>query len=142
VELGSYIHIGGGCFLSARGGISMGDFSGLSQNVSIYSATDDYLGHRMTNPTVPEHLTGVTVAPVAIGRHVILGSGAVVLPGVTLGEGAAVGALSLVNRSLDEWGVYAGSPARLRGPRKRNPLALERELDEVLPAATRVAAWA
>lgn len=54
----------------------------------------------MTNPMVPVEFTNVTHADVNIGRHVIIGSGSVVLPGVTIGEGAAVGALSLVKKGL------------------------------------------
>ncbi len=129
IRLGSYIHIGGGCFLTARGGIEMGDFSGLSQNVAIYTATDDYLGRHMTNPMVPEHLTGVRVAPVRIGRHAIVGSGSVILPGAHLGEGVAVGALSLMTNPAPEWTVYAGSPARKRADRQRQPLFLEQKLN-------------
>ena len=50
VELGSFIHIGGYCMLSAGDGIVMEDFSGLSQGVRIYSRTDDYSGKFLTNP--------------------------------------------------------------------------------------------
>jgi acetyltransferase-like isoleucine patch superfamily enzyme len=134
MKFGSYIHIGGKCHLVGRGGFTMEDFSGLSQNVHVYTASDDYLGNAMTNPMVPEHLTDVKVAAVHIGRHAIIGCGSVVLPGADLAEGVAVGALALVSRSLPEWGVYSGAPARLRCPRKRNPLTLERELRERLAA--------
>lgn len=133
-SLGSNIHIGGGCFLSARGGITMDDFSGLSQNAAIYSATDDYLGEAMTNPTVPSHLTKVYAAHLNIGRHAIVGSGAVILPGAHLEEGAAVGALSLVTKPLPPWTVYAGSPAHAVRARKRNPLLLEAQLRRVCAA--------
>lgn len=127
VVLGSYIHIGGTCHLAARGGITMADFSGLSQGVRIYSASDDYSGRYLTNPTVPTEFTGCTVAPVDLGRHVILGSGCVVLPGCTIGEGASVGALSLVTKSLDPWGVYFGSPVRRMKSRSRQLLDVEAE---------------
>ena len=50
----------------------------------------------MTNPTVPDQFKTEIKSPVTIGRHTIIGSGAVVLPGVHIPEGCAVGALSLV----------------------------------------------
>ena len=130
LNIGSYIHIGGWCYLSAGDGISMEDFSGLSQGVRIYSRTDDYSGNHLTNPTVPERYTGVTGGTVALGRHVIIGSGAVILPKVTIGDGSSVGALSLVTKNLDPWGVYAGCPAKRLKSRSKRLLELEAELEK------------
>ena len=44
VSIGSYIHVGESCYLSAAGGITLSDFCGLSQGVRVYSVTDDYGG--------------------------------------------------------------------------------------------------
>lgn len=128
LDLGNYIHIGGGCFLGCVGGIKMEDFSGLSQGVRIYSGTDDYSGRALTNPTVPHHYLKIHVAPVVLGRHVIVGSGTVILPGVVVGEGSSVGALSLVTKSLDPWGMYFGAPAKRLKGRSQKLLELERLL--------------
>ena len=106
----------------------MGDFSGLSQGVRIYSGTDDYSGQALTNPTVPHQYLNVHIAPVRLGRHVIIGSGSVILPGVTIGEGSAVGALSLVTKSLDDWGIYSGVPVKRLKSRSRKLLELENDL--------------
>ncbi|EGY8977121.1 acyltransferase [Escherichia coli] len=127
LNLGSFIHIGGYSLLSAGAGITMDDFSGVSQGVKIYSKTDDYTGNHLTNPTVDPKYTGVTSGEVVLNRHVIVGSSTVILPGVTLGEGASVGALSLVTKNLPEWGVYFGSPVKKIKNRKKNLLELERE---------------
>ena len=121
-------HIGAFCHLVSRGGLELEMFAGLSQRVSIYTASDDYGGQYLTNPTVPERYTRSAVAPVHVGRHVIVGSGSVILPGVTLAEGASVGALSLVTKSLDPWTVYSGMPARRLKERSRELLALEAQL--------------
>jgi acetyltransferase-like isoleucine patch superfamily enzyme len=128
LRLGSFIHIGGYCLLSAGDGIHMDDFSGISQGTKIYSRTDDYSGNHLTNPTVPEKYTGVSRGTVTLGRHVIVGSGSVILPRITIGEGSAVGALSLVTKSLKPWGIYFGSPAKLLKDRSRKVLELEAEL--------------
>ena len=128
VSIGSYIHIGGYCHLSAGDGIVMEDFSGLSQGVRIYTRTDDYSGTCLTNPTVPERFTTIIRGPVTLSRHVIIGSGTIILPNVTIAEGSSVGALSLVNKSLEPWGVYFGCPARRLKDRSRKLLEMEAEL--------------
>jgi galactoside O-acetyltransferase len=81
----------------------------------------------MTNPTVDEKFTDVNHQPVFIGRHAIIGSGSIVLPGVTIEEGVAIGALSLVNRDCKAFGIYIGAPARQKGERKRDLLVLEQQ---------------
>lgn len=127
IHIGNYIHIA--CYTSLIGGgrITLSDFSNLSSRVSIYSSNDDYSGSTMTNPMVPDNLKNVQHAPVYIGRHVIVGSGSVVLPGTVLGDGSAVGALSLVTSNCEEFGIYAGTPAKRISNRSKNLLELERE---------------
>lgn len=128
LTLGSYIHIGEGCYLGCGGGVTLDDFSGLSQGVKIYSGTDDYSGKTLTNPTVPDAYKQVKLAPVRLGRHVIVGSGSVILPGVSIGDGSSVGALSLVTKSLEAWGVYFGAPAKKLKERRKDLLKLEEAL--------------
>ena len=127
-RLGSYVHVAAQCVLVATSGLVMEDFTGLSHGVHIHTRTDDYSGRHLTNPTVPARFTGVTEGEVALRRHVIVGSGSVILPQVEIGEGAAVGALSLVTKSLAPWGVYFGAPARRLKSRSKDLLRLESEL--------------
>ncbi len=128
LEIGSYIHIGGYCFLSAGNGITLKDFSGLSQGVRIYSRSDDYSGMYLCNPTVPEKFTNITGGAVTLNKHVVIGSGTVIMPKVTIGEGSAVGAQSLVTLSLNPWGVFFGCPVKRIKDRSRQLLELEEEL--------------
>ena len=126
IYIGSNVHIAAYSSLIGNGKISLSDFCGLSSRVSIYSSNDDYSGATLTNPTVPSEFTGVTHANVFLAKHVIVGSGSIILPGITLEEGAAVGALSLVNRDCKAFGIYAGNPARRISERKRNLLETEK----------------
>lgn len=126
IDIGSNVHVAVFCSLIGDGPIRVGDFANLSSRVSIYSSNDDYSGEYMSNPTVPTEFTRVTRAPVSIGRHVIVGSGSVILPNVTIGEGGVVGALSLVTADCGEFGVYAGCPARFIKPRQKGLLEQER----------------
>jgi dTDP-4-amino-4,6-dideoxy-D-glucose acyltransferase len=136
MRIGSYVHIACYCSLIGKARIELDDFSGLSARVAVYSSSDDYSGAGLTNPTVPSEYRRVTDAPVRIGRHVIVGAGAVILPGVTIGEGAAVGALALVNHSLDPFTIYSGVPARRVGSRSRALLELEAQLRDLTTRAT------
>ena len=119
LTLGAQVHVASYCHLSAGDGITLEDFSGLSQGVQLYSRTDDYSGEWMTNPTVPGEYTRIIAGPVVVGRHAILGANTVVLPGVTVGEGCSIGAQSLVKESLAPWGMYAGCPVRRIRERSR-----------------------
>lgn len=125
ITIESYIHIAAYSSLIGRGEIRISEFSNISSRVSIYSSNDDYSGAHMTNPMVDEQFTGVNHQPVFIGRHTIIGVGSVVLPGVRIGEGVAIGAFSLVKKDCKEFGIYSGIPAERRGERKRDLLTLE-----------------
>lgn len=128
VHIGDYVHIGAQCYLAGAAGLEMHDFSGLSQGVKIYTSSDDYSGEHLTNPTVPKEFLGTQEGRVVLGRHVIIGAGSVILPGVTVAEGCSIGALSLVRATTEPWGIYSGIPARRRIERSRNLLQLERRL--------------
>jgi dTDP-4-amino-4,6-dideoxy-D-glucose acyltransferase len=127
IVIGNNVHIAVYSSLIGAGKITLADFSGLASRVSIYSSNDDYSGATMTNPTVPSEYSGVTHADVYLGKHVIVGSGSIILPGVTLEEGVAVGALSLIRKNCKAFGIYSGSPAKFIKERKRDLLELEKE---------------
>ncbi|PPD54708.1 MAG: galactoside O-acetyltransferase [Methylotenera sp.] len=125
IHIGRNVHIAVFCGLIGQGSITLADFSGLSSRVMVYSSNDDYSGGALTNPTVPPEFTNVTSAPVHLEKHVIVGSGSIILPGVILQEGVAIGALSLVNRNCERFSIYMGSPAKR--VRSRSEKLLESE---------------
>lgn len=129
VTLGSYIHISQFCGIyGGDDGIVMEDFSGLSAKCSVYAVSDDYTGHSMTNPMVPAKYKPTSISkPVHIGRHAIVGCNSVVLPGVDIPDGAAVGSLSLVTRSLEPWTINTGIPAKKKSDRFKDILDLEKQ---------------
>ena len=128
VVLGRFVHIAPHCLLAGGElGISMDDFSGLAYYVQVFSQSDDYSGRSLTNPTVPDQFKHETKKKISIGRHVIIGAGSIIFPGVHLAEGCSVGAMALVNKSTDPWGVYTGNPAKRIKERKQDLLKLEAE---------------
>ena len=130
IVIGQHVHVAAFTSLIGAGKITLCDFSNVSSRVSIYSSSDDYSGATMSNPTIPETYKAVQHADVFIGRHVIIGCGSVVLPGVRLEDGVAIGALSLVKESCSAFGIYAGNPARRLRERERGLLDLERRFLE------------
>lgn len=116
VYVGNFVHLaahstisGGGCFI-------IEDFCGLAAGSRVITGTDDFLGQGIPAPAIPSAINHkyrkVTRSLVHLKRHSLLGTNVVVFPGVTIGEGAVVGAGSVVTRDLDPWGVYLGAPAR------------------------------
>ncbi|MFA5993838.1 MAG: acyltransferase [Parcubacteria group bacterium] len=126
IDIGNYIHVAVYSSLIGAGNITLTDFSNISSRVAIYSSNDDYSGAAMTNPTIAAEFTNVQHADVKIDRHVIIGAGSIILPGVTLEEGVAIGALSLVKKDCQAFGIYMGTPAKRIGERKRDLLELEK----------------
>ena len=100
----------------------MEDFSGLSPRVTLFSAMDDFSGDYLINPTVDSRFTHVTGGEIHVHRYVQIGAGSIVFPALSIGEGSVIGALSLVNRSVDEWGIYAGIPVRFLTERQQGLL--------------------
>ncbi|MBI5031820.1 MAG: acyltransferase [Chloroflexi bacterium] len=118
IRLGNYIHIAAYSGLFGSEGITMEDYSGLSSRVSIYTVSEDYLGNGLTNPTIPAAYRHPIKGPVTLEKHVILGVGAVVLPGVTISIGTAIGALALVSSNCEPWKIYVGIPAKAKRERR------------------------
>lgn len=124
ITLGSNIHISAYCALYGTYGIEMEDFTGLSPRCTVFSASDDFSGEYFISPMANKKYTNVQGGKVLIKRYSQLGVGCVVLPKVTIEEGTAVGAMSLINLSLDGWGIYAGVPAKRIKERSKGLLNL------------------
>jgi len=131
IVLGKNCHIGPGCIVAGgREGVYFSDFSGLAYAVKIFSQSDDYSGKTLTNPTVPRKYKNEQFSAVYIGKHVIIGVNSVVFPGVKVAEGCSIGAMSLITKSTEPWGVYFGSPARRIKNRRKELLELEEQFNK------------
>jgi galactoside O-acetyltransferase len=128
ITLGNYIHIAAYSALYGKLGIEMEDYAGLSPRCTIFSASDDFSGEYMVSPMVPDELTNVTGGKVTIKQFTQIGAGTVILPNVTLEEGTAIGAMSLVKNDTEEWSIYGGCPAKKLKKRKRNILKLHESI--------------
>lgn len=128
IEVGNFVHIAAYTALyGANQGIFIKDFSGISSRCAVYAESDCYGGECMTNPMVPACYRKTYGGPVVLEKHVVVGSGCTILPNVTLGLGASVGAMSLVNRSIEPLSVCVGIPARKIKGRDTTFLKLEKK---------------
>ena len=126
--IGKNVHIAPMCLVAGgEKGIIFSDFSGLAYKVQVFAQSDDYSGLTLTNPTIPATYKKEYKKEVFIGKHVIIGAGSMVFPGVNIAEGCSVGAMTLVNKSTKEWGIYVGNPAKRIKDRKKDLLKLENE---------------
>ena len=128
VEIGRNVHITAYCNVEGgRAGVIIGDFSTLAYGCHVVAQSDDYSGRTMTNSTIPARFKNEDSRVVRLGKHVILGTGTIVLPGVELPDGVAAGAGTLFTKSVESWGLYVGSPATRVKERSRDLLALTEE---------------
>lgn len=128
ITIGNNIHIAPNVLLIAgSAGIELHDFVGVSSRSAIYAESDDYSGMALTNPTINYEFRNIIKGKVILKKHSIIGTGTTILPNVVIEEGTAVGSMSLVNKSLDAWGIYTGIPCKKVKERSKHLLELEKE---------------
>jgi putative colanic acid biosynthesis acetyltransferase WcaF len=101
VEIGDHVCIGPRTKLYNLGGVTIGQHTLISQDVYICGGTHDY--STLTYPLLRKR--------VVIGDYCWIAAGAFIHPGVTIGEGAIVGARAVVTHDVEPWTIVAGNPA-------------------------------
>lgn len=124
IDLGNFIHISAYCALYAALGVEMHDYTGLSPRTTIFTASDDFSGNFLIGPMVHKKFTNVNGGKVIIEKYSQIGCNCVILPRVTIFEGVAVGAMSLVIKDLSSWAIYKGIPATFYKNRNKKLLEL------------------
>lgn len=136
LHVGSFVHIASHASIGGGGWCVLEDFVGVASGSRIVTGTDLVDGSGLPGPTIPPECRSFVRSFVHCGKHAFLGTNCVVMPGVTIGEGAVVGAGSVVTKDLEPWGVYVGIPARRVKDRPRGRMA---ELEKTAYAAAGVA---
>jgi acetyltransferase-like isoleucine patch superfamily enzyme len=121
-SLGNNVHISHSTRIYGSAGILIHDFVGISSGAGIFTTSDDYSSSVLNNPTVPNSLRNIKSSGVEIGRAAIIGANSVVLPGTSIGLGASVGALSLVNKNIPDGWIVSGNPLRRVGVRNTSEI--------------------
>jgi acetyltransferase-like isoleucine patch superfamily enzyme len=99
-------------YLNSAGGLVIGSNVGVGPCVKVMTSRHGEEGRQ-----VPVLLCDLEFAPVRIEDESDIGMGAIILPGVTVGRGAIVGAGAVVTRDVEPFSIVAGVPARKLGER-------------------------
>ena len=129
ITIGDHVHISSNCELYAgEASITIGAFSGISSRCAFYATSDDFSGASLNNPTVPKAFRNEKNLPITLGKHVLIGTGCSILPGVTIGEGCSFGSMTMISKSTEPWGIYIGTPAKRIKDRDKGLLEYEKKL--------------
>lgn len=119
IILGRYNHICSFVSIVGGGELVTGDYVGIAAGCRILTGTHHYGdGMRMVS-NVPREQQHIIVGKIVLGKDVFLGSNAIVYPNVTIGEGAMIGAGSLVDKDIPPWTINVGVPTRVVGERPK-----------------------
>lgn len=130
INIGCFVHISAYCSLSGVcGQIVFGDFSGLSNRVSVYTGTDNYAGPFLSNPLVSDDLKDTITGNVSIGEGALIGAHSVILPGVNIGFGATIGALCVVSNSIGDGAICVTAGGRPRVVGQRDLAEIRRKME-------------
>lgn len=126
IEVGRHVYIGTGCCLHGHHGLEIGDDTLMAQNITITPYS-----HRFEDPMQTIGLQGGNTRKITIGRDCYLGMCVCVLWSADIGDGAVVGAGSVVVKSVPPYHVVVGVPARvIRRRGTGEPAALDRTTSE------------
>lgn len=138
VDLGDNCRIRDFVFIFAGEGVKIGEFTDVQPHTIIWGGGETIIGDRVsTGPgtvflsATYSHEKGMKMVDglgkgetkvkggkLVVGNDVYIGANSVIMP-VTIGEGVVIGAGSFVNKNLEPYGIYVGSPARKIGEREK-----------------------
>ncbi len=110
IKIGNNTVINRYCYIDGRGPLYIGNNVNISHYTIIHTLT-----HITNSP-----FFHAQQRPVAIMDHAWIGARAIILPGVTVGEGAVVAAGAIVNRDVPPYAIVSGNPAKVVGERTRD----------------------
>ena len=104
IKIGKNVFINACCRFQDQGGIEIGDGSLIGHNTTIATLNHDFN---------PDKRANLHPSPVKIGKKVWIGSDCTILPGVEIGDGAVIGAGSVVTKNVPANSIAVGNPARV-----------------------------
>ncbi len=118
LKIGKYCNIAWHCVIEGKANIEIGDRVFLGPGSKLLSSTYEFDGY-YASEHLPEGSQEIRYGDITICDDAYIGAGTIVLPGVKIGEGAIVGANSLVDHNLKPWGIYFGNPVKRVGTREQ-----------------------
>lgn len=137
-------------FIDAGKMLKIGKYSTLTWHVLIEGGANTFIGDRVfigpgskiltstyrinsfyTVEFLPDDCMEIAYGDITIKDDAYVGASCIIMPGITIGEGAVVGANSLVNKDLEPWGIYVGSPCKKIGERTKPTLERKENLKKI-----------
>ena len=112
IEIGNNVNINHGSELYGAGGLTIGDGCMIAYNVMIFTDSRKYKSNQPL-----KSLRGRIKDPVCVGADVWVGAGAIILPGVEIGDHAIIASGAVVTKNVGQWEIAAGNPAVVVGSR-------------------------
>lgn len=145
VELGDFCRIRDFVFIWGGGGVKIGKYTDVQPHVVVWGGGVLEVGDRVSIGPGSVLLTAIYLykeglkmvdglgeesanplyGKLIIQDDVYIGANCTLMPNITIGEGAIIGAGSFLNKNAEPWGVYVGSPAKKIGTRPRTEVVLE-----------------
>lgn len=129
LSIGRFSYINAGSVLGGKYPIRIGAFCSIAAELYAWTWESHDVDHVTTSPVrlilgLPITYSQIVEKPlgITIGSDVYLGHQVRIMPGVTIGDGAVVGARAVVTRDLEPYGIYGGVPARLIRKRFADPV--------------------
>lgn len=107
LSIGKDVTINERCFISAYGGLSIGNSVSIGHDTTILSSDHSFIGKDIM---IKEQ--GIMGKPTIIGDDVYIGCKCIILGGIEIGCGAVVGAGSVVTKNVGEYSIVVGNPCR------------------------------
>ena len=118
LKIGKYSFIMWHCLIEGGAKVKIGNRVFVGPGTKILSSTYKF-NEFYTAEFLPEGCHDIEYGDIELKDDSYIGANAVIMPGITIGEGAVVGSNAFVNKDVEPWGIYVGSPARKVGDRKK-----------------------
>lgn len=148
-EIDDYTRVLDFTFIDAGKSLKIGKHSMITWQVVIEGGANTYIGDRVfigpgsriltstyklhgyySAEFIPDGCHEILYGDITIHDDAYIGANCSILPGVTIGEGAVVGANAMVNKDLEPWGIYVGCPAKKVGERQKPSEEMKKKLFE------------
>lgn len=110
IDIGDNVWIGESFYARGEGGIKIGSGTIISRNVQIWTSNHNYDSDDLLCIPYDKRMI---LKPVIISENVWIGTSVIFIPGVTVGEGAVIGAGSVVTKDVPPFAVVGGNPAKI-----------------------------
>ena len=120
VRIGKRVHIAPNVIVAAREPVIIGDYVGIGAGAKIYANSErPFGGKRMSGPMIPEEYKAFYSKKIVIEKDSCVGTGAILLPGAYIGQGAVVGANTVIKKKIEPYDIVVGLPPRIIGKRDK-----------------------